>query len=97
MHTNSKTDMLYNFAVEAVFVMSDSSTFFVGVPDRQIQFMSPAKAEIIRAGAVVGSVDIDAERMPGPPPKRLFTLVSNKPFDVQKYGEQFTLRCTIVR
>jgi|GEM_PF-1837722 len=92
-HTATQNDV-YTFQVEAVFHMSDGSYFFVGQPDRPVPHLSPAKAEIMLDGEVVGTIEIDSERMPGPPPKRLQTLVSKGSFDKNKFGEQFLLKCT---
>jgi len=91
---NTTSSTTYDFAVEAVFHMADGSFFFVGHANRNVEFLSPASAEIIINGAVAGTIHIDTERMPGPPPKRLQTLVSTGAFDREKFGENFILRCT---
>ena len=83
----------YDFAVEAVFHMSDGSVFFVGLPDKVVGHMSPAMAQIIKDSHVVGTLKIDTERMPSPLPNRRYTLVSNEPFNHKDLGENFTLRC----
>ena len=83
----------YDFAVEAVFHMSDGSVFFVGLPDKLVGRMSPAMAEIIKDGRVAGALKIDTERMPSPLPNRRYILVSKAPFNHKDLGESFTLRC----